>query len=70
MEITFKNVVEWILKGISFVLAVSILFAAGAFVYNKYFMDPVYSTEVKFYASGLETNVSVQRSVASQYKEL
>ena len=69
MEITFKNVVEWIMKGISFVLAVSFLFGAGAFIYNKYFMDPVYSTEVKFYASGLETNVSVQRSVASQYKE-
>ena len=69
MEITFKNVVEWILKGITFVLVVSILFGIGAFVNNKYFTDPVYSTSVKFYASGLESNVAIKESVASQYVE-
>lgn len=69
MEFTIKNVMEWILKGIAFILAVSILFGVVAFVYNKYFMDPVYATSVKFYASGLESNVNIRESVASQYVE-
>ncbi len=69
MEITFKNVVEWILKGITFVLVVSILFGIGAFVNNKYFTDPVYSTSIKFYASGIESSVAVKKSVTSQYVE-
>lgn len=69
MEITVKNIMEWILKGIAFILAVAILFGVVSFVYNKYFADPVYATSVKFYASGLESNVNIRESVASQYVE-
>ncbi len=72
MEITWKTLADYILKGIVFILAVSILFGIGGFVYTKYFMDPTYSANVKFYASGEESNtqsLNYSQSVAPQYIE-
>ncbi len=69
MEITLKNLLDWIVKGIAFILVITILFGTGAFFYNKYFVDPVYATSVKFYASGIESSPTLGQSVAPQYVE-
>ncbi|MBR2634949.1 MAG: hypothetical protein IKD31_05165 [Clostridia bacterium] len=75
IEITLKNIVDWILKGIVFILVLSLIFGIGSFVLSKYFIKPVYEAEVKFYASGTETNTSAStmynyyKSVAYQYIE-
>ncbi len=70
MEITFKNITDWIMKGIALILAVSILFAVAAFIYASYFVAPVYQARVKFYASGFETsNPSVNVTMTPQYVE-
>ncbi len=60
------------MKGIVFVLALTLVFGAGAFVITKYFMEPVYTASVKFYASGTESNsqaINYYQSVAPQYVE-
>lgn len=69
MEISLKNIWELITRAIVFVLAVSILFGVGAFVYNSYFVAPSYIANVKFYASGMETSPTLGTSVAPQYVE-
>ncbi|MBR5294959.1 MAG: hypothetical protein IKU24_00035 [Clostridia bacterium] len=69
VEITLKNLLDWIVKGIAFILVIAILFGTGAFFYNKYFVDPVYSASVKFYASGIESVPTLGQSVAPQYVE-
>lgn len=69
MEISLKNIWEWITKSIVFVLVISIAFGVGAFAYNSYFVDPVYVAGVKFYASGIETSPLLGNSVAPQYVE-
>ena len=69
VEITLKNLWDWIVKGIAFILVVAILFGTGAFFYSKYFVDPRYSTSVKFYASGIESAPTLGQSVAPQYVE-
>lgn len=69
MEFTLKNIWDLLSKAIVFILVVSIVFGIGAFVYNSYFVSPVYSTGVKFYASGMETTPTLGTSVAPQYVE-
>ena len=63
MEITIKKLFDWIRKGIVFVLIVSILSCAGFFVYTKYFVQPTYRAQVKFYAT---IDVSEDGGVSSQ----
>ena len=69
IEISLEDLWDWIMKGIVFILAIAILFGAAAFAYNKYFVAPVYSASVKFYASGIETSPTLGQSVAPQYVE-
>lgn len=69
MEISLKNIWEWITKSIVFVLVISIAFGVGAFVYNSYFVEPTYIAGVKFYASGIESSPMLGNSVAPQYVE-
>ena len=72
MEFTLKNLLEWILKGIVFIIVISILFGAGAFCYTKFFVSPTYSTSVKFYASGTAADMvlaGAYQSAAPQYVE-
>ncbi len=69
MEITLKNLWDWIMKGIVFILVVALLFGIGTFAYNKYFVSPMYRASVKFYASGMENTPTLGESVAPQYVE-
>ena len=72
MEITLKNLFDWIIKGIAFILIVSFLFGAAFFAATKYFVEPTYRTSVKFYASGGNSNVQMinnYRAWAPQYIE-
>ena len=69
MEISLKNIWEWITRSIVFILVVSIIFGIGAFIYNSYFVEPTYVAGVKFYASGMETAPTLGTSVAPQYVE-
>ena len=76
MEITVKNLLDWIRKGIVFILIISFLFAVGSFVYTKYFVKPTYQASVKFFADGEiggDTYDFYQkqyfREVAPQYQE-
>ncbi len=69
MEISLKNIWEWISKAIVFILVVAIVFGIGGFVYNSYFVSPTYVAGVKFYASGIEISPNLGTSVAPQYVE-
>ncbi len=72
MEISLKNLFDWIMKSIVFVLVITLVFCSGAFVLTKYFMQPTYTTSVKFYASGSENSLQAlqsAQSVAPQYIE-
>ncbi|MBR3837119.1 MAG: hypothetical protein IKJ74_03150 [Clostridia bacterium] len=75
MEITFKNLMDWIMKGLVFILILAVLFGAGTFVFTKYFVKPTYTSQVKFYASGTSENKSdymmanYYRDVVPQYVE-
>lgn len=57
------------MKGIVFILILSLLFGIGTFAYNKYFVEPSYQAGVKFYASGMENTPTLGESVAPQYVE-
>lgn len=72
MEITVKKLFDWIRKGFLFVLIVSILFGTGFFVYTKYFVQPTYRAQVKFYASGTLEDLSGTQSVylADYYRDV
>jgi len=73
LEITLKDLLDWMMKSIVFILIVSILFGAGFFVFTKYFVSPTYSASIKFYASGNESNyqyLNYYKSVAPQYIEV
>ena len=71
MEITLKDLLDWMVKGIVFILVFTILFGAVAFCYTKYFVEPTYTAQVKFYANADETNAytSLSESVAPQFVE-
>ena len=71
MEITLKDLLDWMVKGIVFILVFTILFGAIAFCYTKYFVAPTYTAQVKFYASADKTNAytSMSESVAPQFVE-
>jgi len=71
VEITLKDLLDWMIKGIVFILVVAILFGVGAFVYTKYFIPPTYTAQVKFYASAAETNpyATANQAVAPQFVE-
>lgn len=71
MEITLKDLFDWVMKSIVFILVIAILFGAGAFVYTKYFIEPTYTAQVKFYASASESNnySTLNQSVAPQFIE-
>lgn len=69
MEITLKNLMDWIMKGLAFILILAVLFGAGTFVINKYFVEPTYTSQVKFYASGNpEDTVDYMR--ANYYRDI
>jgi len=69
VEITLKNLMDWIIKGLAFILILAILFGAGAFVYTKYFVQPTYVSQVKFYASGAGENKS-DYAMANYYRDV
>ncbi|MBQ3074849.1 MAG: hypothetical protein IJC26_02170 [Clostridia bacterium] len=69
MDISIKNIWEWISRAIVFILVVSFAFGVGAFIFNSYFVEPTYVASVKFYASGMETSPTLGTSVAPQYVE-
>ncbi len=72
MEISLKNLFDWIMKSIVFVLVITLIFGTGAFIFTKYFVSPTYTTSVKFYASGSENSlqgIQSAQSVAPQYIE-
>lgn len=71
MEFTLKDLFDWMMKGIVFILVVTILFGVGAFAYTKYFIPPTYTARVKFYASAAESNPysSANKAVAPQFIE-
>ena len=72
VEITLKNLVDWIIKGLAFILIVAFLFGAAFFAATKYFIAPTYRTSVKFYASSSVNSAQMlnyYRSVAPQYIE-
>ncbi len=71
MEITLKDLFNWMMKGIVFILVVAILFGVGAFVYTKYFVAPTYTAQVKFFASASEDDMysSLNQTVAPQFVE-
>lgn len=71
MEITLKDLLGWMMKGIVFILVAAVLFGTGAFIYTKYFIEPTYTAQVKFFAAAAETNVysSSNQSVAPQFVE-
>lgn len=73
MEVNLKTLLDWIIKGIVFIVVVTLLFGAGAFLYTKYFVAPTYKTEVKFCADSAESvnaGITYYKSVAPQYVEL
>jgi capsular polysaccharide biosynthesis protein len=60
------------MKGIVFILILTLLFGAGSFVFTKYFVSPTYTTSIKFYASGTENKTQLlnyYQSAAPQYVE-
>lgn len=73
MEISLKNVIDWLVKSLAFILVITIVFGLGGFLYTKYFVAPSYTASVKFYASGTEESTQYQmshyQSVAHQYIE-
>ncbi len=69
MEISLRDIYEWITKSIVFVLVIAIAFGVGGFVYNSYFVEPTYVATVKFYASGNDNSPLLGNSVAPQYVE-
>ncbi len=74
VEITIKDLLTWVMRGIVLILVTAILFGSVAFVYTKYFVAPTYEAEVKFYASSSAENknqllAEYYRSVAPQYIE-
>jgi len=69
VEISLKNIWEWVTRSIVFILVVSVVFGVGGFIYNSYFVSPTYAAGVKFYASGMETAPTIGNSVAPQYVE-
>jgi len=71
-ELNLKDIINYLIKGIAFILAVTVVFTVGAFVISRYIIDPTYSASVKFYASGQESNttyLNYYRSVTPQYIE-
>ena len=69
MEITVKNLLDWVMKGIVFIVIVTVVFGAGAFVYTKYFVPETYVSVVKFYALGNDKRSISGEKVAPQYVE-
>lgn len=73
MEISLKMLFDWIMKGLVFIVIVTLLTSVGAFVYTKYFVAPTYSAEVKFCADSEETGINglaYYKTLAPQYVEL
>ncbi len=73
MEINVKTLFDWIMKGIVFIVVVTLLAGAGTFLYTKYFVSPTYRAEVKFCADSEDpgsAGISYYKSVAPQYVEL
>ena len=73
MEISLKEIFSYLKKWLALILTVAILAGAGAFLFTEYFVEPVYSSRVKFYASGDEqnsnSNFSYYKSVTPQFIE-
>lgn len=66
-----KDLFDWMVRSIVFILVVTLLFGAGAFLYTKYFIVPTYTAHVKFYAAAAESNPysSMNEAVAPQFVE-
>lgn len=73
MEITLKNVFDWIMKGIALIIVVSILAGGAAFAYSKFVATPVYRSNVKLCADSIDTDsqfINYYKAIAPQYIEL
>lgn len=71
-EINLKDIFMYLKKGLVFILAMGILLGAAFFIYSKYWITPMYSSSVKFYASGEKSDLSdlnYSLSVTPQYIE-
>lgn len=73
MEITLKNVFDWIMKGIALIIIISILAGGAAFAYSKFVVMPVYRSNVKLCADSSDTDsqfINYYKAIAPQYIEL
>ena len=73
MEINVKTLFDWIMKGIVFIVIITLLAGTGDLLYSKYFVSPTYRAEVKFCADSEDPDgagISYYKSVAPQYVEL
>lgn len=79
MEITLKEIFGILRKGIVFILVTSIIFAACAFCFAKFFMKKTYTSNVKLYVETSETisnannyysNLSYAVALVNTYKEM
>jgi len=69
VEITVKNLFDWVVKGIVFILVITLVFGVSVFAYTKYFVQPTYTAQVKFFAGGDNRGNSGQ-SLAPQCVEV
>ena len=69
MEINLKTILDWIVKGIVFIIAVTLVAGAGAFLYTKYFIAPSSRAEVKFCVDSESAGLTFDKTVAPLYVE-
>ena len=75
VEINLKTLLDWIMKGIVFIVVITLLAGTGAFLYTRYFVPKTYKAEVKFCAGSEDTGngtsgFNYYKSVAPQLVEL
>ena len=73
VQISLKSVFRWIMQGIVWILLASVIFGAGALVYSKYIVKPVYQSKIKFFVDSTDTDsqrIAYYISVAPQYIQL
>ena len=73
VQISLKSVLNWLSKGIVFILLAAILMGAIFFAYSKYMITPTYQSVVKLCADSTDDNsqrINYYVAVAPQYVEL
>lgn len=80
MEITLKEIFSILKKGLIFIVITSVVFAACAFCYSKFFMKKTYTSTVKLYVETSETvggnannyysNLNYAVALVNTYKEM